>query len=159
MRLGDSFPETDRRRYVEEQLAPGTVLYLWCEFTKPAKEKYVALACVEPLLLFVVNSSISSFIENRPDRRKCQVSVNACDYEFLQYDSFLDCSQVIAGVKLDEIIGELVDQPSRIKGVLERSTIQHIIDVVPNAKTISNAHKTAIQEALSSGASPAADSA
>ncbi len=152
MKLGDNFPESDRCEYGNKNFVPGTVLYLRCEFTKPAKEKYVVIACVKPLLLFVVNSSISSFIESRPDRRKCQVSVNACDHEFLEYDSFLNCSEVIAGVELDEIIGQLVNQPGRIKGVLERSTIQHIVDVVRDAKTISNAHKTAIEEALSSQA-------
>ncbi len=156
MRIGDGdiFPEIDRCRYVEERLVPGTVLYLWCEFTEPAKEKYVVIACAEPLLLFVVNSSMSFLTENRPYLRKCQVGVNACDYKFLQHNSFIDCSEVIASVELDEITDQLVDQTSRVKGVLEGSTIQHIIDVVRDAETISNAHKTAIEQALSCAGPP-----
>ncbi len=130
MRIGDGdiFPKTDRRRYVEERLLPGTVLHVWCEFTEPAKEKYVVLACVEPPLLLLVNSFMSFLTENRPYLRKCQVAVNVCDYNFLRRDSFLDCSEVIATAELDEIIDQLVDQTSRIKGTLGMSTIQQIID-------------------------------
>ena len=159
MRLGDSFPETDRRRHVERRLVAGTVIYLWCEFTKPAKEKYIVIACVEPLLLLIVNSSMRAFIQNTPSLRKCQVRMDACDYGFLQHDSFLDRSEVIAGIKLEDIIGQLGDQTGRIKGVLERSTIQHIMDAVRTAKTISSAHKTAIEEALGSGPSRASGQA
>ena len=156
MRIGDGdiFPETDRCRYVEERFVPGAVLYLWCEFTEPAKEKYVVIACAEPLLLFVVNSCMSFLTENRPYLRKCQIGVNACDYKFLQHNSFIDCSEVIASVELDELTDQLVDQTSRIKGILERSTIEQIIDAVRNAETISNAHKAAIEQALSCLGSP-----
>ena len=79
-RLGDRFPERARREYVESHLDPGEVLYLFCPFTSPPKDKYLVLACAKPRpLLFMVNSTIHPFIASRPALRRCQVALSATE--------------------------------------------------------------------------------
>jgi hypothetical protein len=42
-RLGDVFPEHEKQAHLDRQLTAGRVLYLFCEFTDPPKEKYLVL--------------------------------------------------------------------------------------------------------------------
>ncbi len=154
-RLGSNFPESHRREWAENQLTPGRVLYLFCEFTTPPKEKYLAIVCRKPRpLLFLVNSSLTSFVQKRPEFRKCQVSLSAGDYDFLRYDSYLNCSEVIDSLRVEEIVDQLVADITRIKGSLNEITIQEIRQVVPDTKTISPIHKKLIERALSCARSP-----
>jgi len=94
--LGDLFPEHERQKYIGRHLEPGQVLFLFCKFTNPQKEKYLVVACTgKRPLLFVINSRIHPFIEKQPVLLKCQVKLSASDYDFLDHDSFVDCSKVI----------------------------------------------------------------
>ena len=155
-RLGNSFPQSQRREWAQNQLTPGRVLYLFCEFTILPKEKYIALVCRKPRpLLFAVNSLLTSFVEKRPDFRKCQVSLSARDYDFLRHDSFLNCSEVIDSLQVDEIVDQLVADATRIKGSLNEIAIQGITQVVGDAKTIIPIHKKLIEHALGCAGSPA----
>ena len=155
-RLGNNFPESRRREWAQNQLTPGRVLYLFCEFTTPPKEKYLAIVCRKPRpLLFLVNSLVSSLVEKNSDLRKCQVSLSARDYDFLRHDSFLNCSEVIDSLQVDEIVDQLVADATRIKGSLNEITIQEITQVVGDARTIIPIHKKLIERALSCAESPA----
>ena len=155
-RLGNNFPQSRRREWAQNQLTPGRVLYLFCEFTIPPKEKYLALVCRKPRpLLFAVNSSLTSFVEKRPDFRKCQVSLSTRDYDFLRHDSFLNCSEVIYSLQVGEIVDQLVADTTRTKGALNEITIQEITQVVRDARTISPIHKKLIERALGCAGSPA----
>ncbi len=148
-KLGDSFAETDRLEHVRRQLTPGAILYLFCEFTDPSKEKYLVLVSMEPRpLFFVANSNVSKFIADRPELLKCQVRLNASQYPFLRYDSFVDCSQVIDSLDKDEIVKQLIAELGRIKGTLSETTKQQITGAAQEAKTISSTHKEAIKRAL-----------
>ncbi len=62
-KLGDHFPPEQKQGYIDRHLVAGQVLYLFCHFTEPPKEKYLVLVCAgtEPLL-FVVNSSVPPFV-------------------------------------------------------------------------------------------------
>jgi len=151
VRLGDRFPEGGKAEHVTRQLVPGQVLYLFCQFTHPPKEKYLVLVSVEPgPLLFVVNSRVSPFIADRPDLSKCQVMLAASDYAFLDHDSFIDCSRAIS-LPEDEITSQLIADLGRMRGTLSPTTRQQITRVVQAAQTISPAHKRAIELALAPG--------
>ena len=42
-KLGDLFPEDEKRKFIDRHLRPGQVLYLHCRFTNPQKDKYLVL--------------------------------------------------------------------------------------------------------------------
>lgn len=93
--LGDYFPQKEKEQYIDEHLQPGQILYLFCDFTTPPKEKYLVLACPgQNPLLFMINSEIHPFITARPELSKCQIKLDASEYE-LDHDSYINCSKVI----------------------------------------------------------------
>jgi len=148
-KLGDYFPPEHKQRFVEQHLKPGQVLYLFCEFTTPAKEKYLVLACPggQPLL-FIMNSAIHPFIERRPELRRCQVLLRAAEYDFLDHDSYINCSQVVDVLTEAEILHQISTDIRRIQGELTERTKRAIIRVVGSAKTIDKRTKRRIIHAL-----------
>ena len=149
--LGDRFPDRQIQSYVGRCLNPGRVLYLFCGFTTPPKDKYLVLLCprVTPRpLLFFINSRIRPYIQRHPDLLNCQVLLEASHYSFLSHDSFIDCSKVIDRFDCSAIRSQLVNDIGRIKGELDRDTKREIIQVVQLARTISPHHKRLIIESL-----------
>ena len=73
--LGEHFPESWRRAAARRQIAAGNVLYLFCHFTTPEKDKFVVVASdgAVPLLL-VINSDIRPFVQKKPHLLACQVA-------------------------------------------------------------------------------------
>lgn len=150
-RLGNLFPDDARLAHAKRQLSPGRVLFVWCDFTNPPKQKYVVLACPDLLprpLLLVINSRISEFVRRRPHLLQCQVAIRAADYDWLRHDSYIDCSQAIDRVELGTITDQVAADVTCVKGVLSAFTCTDIVAAVQVAKTISRAHKMAIVEAL-----------
>ena len=148
-RLGDFFPEHEKRNYIDRQLKPGQVLYLFCGFTNPQKEKYLVLACpgTRPLL-FVINSGIHPFIARQPDLLKCQVWLSTSDYNFLEHDSFVNCAEVIDEFDESEIREQILADVGRIRGELNITTKRAIVQAVQGSKTVSARHKRLIIDSL-----------
>lgn len=149
--LGDLFPDREKQSYVDRRLTPGRVLYLFCRFTDPPKDKYLLLLSsgVTPRsLLFLINSRIHPYIQRHPDLLNCQVLLGASDYSFLSHDSFIDCSRVIDHFDCSAIRDQLVNDIGRIKGELHRDTRREIIQVVQVARTVSPHHKRLIVQSL-----------
>jgi hypothetical protein len=148
-RLGDYLPEEDRERYVDRSLKPGQVLYLFCEFTHPPKDKYVLLVCrTDPPMLFIVNSEIPRFVQARPELLASQVKLSPGDYPFLDHDLFLDCSNVINSLDEDAIRNQLLADLSRLKGELHQRTKAQIIEAVRRSRTVSEADRELIVHSL-----------
>ena len=149
--LGDSFPEHDRYEYAKRHFLPGQILYLWCDFTNPPKDKFLLLVCTEERpLLFIINSRINEYLEKRPELFACQITLEAREYDFLSHDSFLDCSNVVDVMDRDDIIGQIASNPIKAKGKLNSATREEVIKVVEKALTISPYHKKLILRSLSS---------
>ena len=148
-KLGDFFSEDAQVLYIRSKLQSGQVLYLFCPFTNPPKEKYLALVChgARPLL-FVLNSELNSFRANRPEISTCQVVLRKAEYAFLDHDSYLDCSEVVDSFDESAIIRQLTGDLQRIKGTLNPATKVQIITVVKQAVTLNAVEKTAIIGAL-----------
>ncbi len=151
-KLGDHFPPEDKRAWIKQQLQAGSVFYLSCEFTHPPKDKYIVLVCpVATLprpLLFVINSDIHPLLYRNPHTRSCQLQLNAADYDFLDHDSYVDCTNVIDSINEDAIIDQLATNVGRLKGTPNANSMSEMAEIVQRAKTIIPRHKLAIGEAL-----------
>lgn len=148
-KLGDLFPEDEKRKFIDRHLRPGQVLYLHCRFTNPQKDKYLVLVHLGTRpLFFVINSEIHDYIASRPDLLRCQVQLSAADNDFLRHDSVLNCGEVIDRFSEDQVRDQVLADMSRISGELSESTKKEIIRVVRGARTISPRHKGLIVESL-----------
>jgi hypothetical protein len=146
--LGDYLPQKEKEQYIDEHLQSGQILYLFCDFTTPPKEKYLVLACPgHHPFLFMINSDIHPFIAARPELRKCQIRLDASEYD-LDHDSYINCSKVIDEFSEEDIYRQLGRDLSRIKKELTQKTKQEMIQVVSTAKTIKKHIKTLIIQAL-----------
>lgn len=66
-----------------------------CHYTHPPENKFVVIVCEDDHCMgFLFNSKISNFVKNRPELLKCQLSVKASEYHFLDHDSYIDCGQI-----------------------------------------------------------------
>ena len=148
-KLGDFFPKEEKERYIKRHLQSGQIVYLFCNFTTPPKEKYLVLAGAgnEPLL-FIINSEIHPFIDNNPELRMQQLNVKKSDYDFFDHDSFVNCSKVIESFSKSEIERQLDADVGKIKGKLNRKDIKKIIRIVQNSRTISKHNKNRIINSL-----------
>ena len=149
-KLGDFLTDEQKKAYIDTNLIPGKVLYLFCKFTSPPKDKYIVLAYSNSKsrpLCFFINSNIRDFLKKRIHLLDCQVKINRSDYSFLDHNSYIDCSNVIYFDKT-YVKTQLLTNLNRIKGDLDLKTRNEIISVVDNAKTVSPKHKLLIINAL-----------
>jgi len=150
MSLGNLFSREERLESLQRQFEPGRICYLHCSFTRPhPKNKFLVLLAISPKpVFFVINSEISAFIQAREPLLSCQILLPAGEYEFLDHDSYVDCTTVIDTLGLDEIITQTLDDFGRIKGVLSESSKTKILGAVASAKTLSEAQKSLIRNGL-----------
>jgi hypothetical protein len=147
--LGVFFPEQERIDYAKRALTPGRVLYLFCPFTVPPKEKYaILLSLGNPTLLFLINSRIHDYIADRPDLAACQLLIAQSDHEFLAHDSYIDCSNAIDDFSDKDVLDQITGDISRVKGTLNPRTIQDMKRIVRQARTISAFHARIILSSL-----------
>ena len=95
------------------------VFWLYFPFLYPQpKHKFAVLGCIEPkpLMLFI-DTDINPYINNNDVRRAHHLVVAVADHAFLDYDSWLDCSDPV-GYDLKALCAEVKKAPSTIRGRL-----------------------------------------
>lgn len=146
--IGDSFPPEEKEAYFHRHLKPGQVIYLDCAFTNPPKPKYLVLACIEPkLLCFLINTEIHSYIKKRPHLLQCQILMSQASHSFLDYDSFIDCKEVIE-LSLDDVKNQVLLDMSRVKEEISAEVKSTIIKTISASSTITPRLKKWILDSL-----------
>lgn len=147
--LGAHFPAELLRPRIEATLKPGCVVKLLVKFPQITKEKYLVLVADDDpeYLTFIVNSDINPFIANKPHLMQCQVSIDAANHTFLDYDSHVACHEVLP-MKREEVIKSLMGNPAGIKGKVSPDVRGQIAAAVKFAKTIDKDKKNRIIAAL-----------
>jgi hypothetical protein len=112
-------------------LEVGNVLHLFCRFTQPyPKEKFMVLVCREPKPLFLlINSKINKFIQSKPDLMAIQVLIDSTTHTFLDYDSYVDCTEPCS-FDVQEIKEQIAADASRVKGNVSAEVMSEIIVAV-----------------------------
>jgi hypothetical protein len=148
--LGDHFPSDVKLRTIKEKLQPGRVVYLFCEFTAPRpKDKYLLLACVDPLpLFFVINSEVSDFIKERAHLHRCQVRLDVASHDFLDHDSSIACHEAKSEFSIEDINRQLLSNMDRIKGVISNDVRDQVLAAVKACTVLPNREKMWILKAL-----------
>ena len=91
--------------------------------------KFVAIVCTKPCFMgFFINSEIHPFILDSPELRQCQVKILASHYQFLDRNSYIDCSRNPHEYKK----GDLTDYKTLINIV----TKAEMIKAIKNSETI-----------------------
>lgn len=149
--IGNYFSPKEKIAHIKRNFKPGCILYLYCWFTNPPKDKYCILIDKKAYnpMLFIINSNIPSFIAKKPEFKKTQITIDHDGYEFLDHKSYINCYEVIKKLTIKDIKSQLKDDIGRIKGPLLSKDRRGIIDTVKKYdKTISPFDKKLILQAL-----------
>lgn len=89
---------------------------------------------------FFVNSKINDFIKTKPKLMQLQYCLSSKDYGFLNYDSYLCCSDL---VKIDKetLLQSLSAGRSEIKGSLLKEDLKNILNNINNSKVFTELEK------------------
>jgi hypothetical protein len=149
MHLGDALSPEDKLQYIRERLVPEAIFHCFCEFTNPAKHKFIVVVRAQPpTIVFLINSDISPWLQARPHLRDCQVGIRKSDHDFLAHDSFLDCTQAERQVSLGQLEEAMMNDLTSFKGWLTAREREAVLYAVGVCRTLSAKEKGWLAEAL-----------
>jgi hypothetical protein len=144
MALGDFFPDELRNQFSSRSLERGTVLRTHFFETNPPKIKFFVVlgASKDKIVLGVVliNSHINPQIFRSPAIRSWHIPILARDYDFLDHDSFVDCTQIFEKSAPD-LQKSVSDSPQIVVGKLENGDLLAIQQAIKEATTIAKVQK------------------
>jgi len=109
----------------------GSIVYTWCDFCTPAKNKYLLVASLEPnFLILVINSVINQFyISNGLDRFHVLISLE--DHPFLEHDSHASCVEAIESFDVSFMRAEVLENYKKFhRGHLSTRCLKDVFDAV-----------------------------
>lgn len=149
MSLARSFPPEERLESFNRQFVSGVVIRLFCDFTRPPKEKRLLIINTSSRPhFFVINSEINEFKQDRRRLLEQQVLLEAAEYEYLDHDSYVDCSRVWDEFMFDEIKQALISDPGRILGHINSRSAGTIMTVVDDSSTLEPRQKELVISTL-----------
>jgi hypothetical protein len=144
MALGDFFSEEFRNEFANRSLERGTVLRTHFAETNPPKTKlFVVLgASKDKIVLGVVliNSQINPQIFRNPAVRAWHIPLFAKVYDFLDHDSFVDCTQIFEK-SAGDLEKSVSDMPQIVVGKLNSDDLHYVHLAIKEATTIAKVQK------------------
>jgi hypothetical protein len=142
MDLKVRFSPEERLKFVRERFHAGAVIKLDCDFTTPPKPKRLLVVAANRgrPLLFVINTSPTDFAKNRPRLIDQHLPLAKADENFLDHDSYLDCSTAYDNFDKDGIEETLVGDTSLILGDLSAKSAERMLELVADSPTLSRVH-------------------
>lgn len=114
--------------------SPCESYHLWCRFCAQQKYKFFVVAYTNPRMrFFLINSEPAPFQRNNPVQMAHQVLLKAADHNFLTYDSYLDCSQLLGGFTSQELEEQHALNPAILLGQIAPSARLAVKAVVTNS--------------------------
>lgn len=144
MALGDLFPEEFRAEFSKRSLERGSVIRAQFVETHPPKIKlYVVLGASKDKVVFgvvLINSRINPHLFRDPMIRSWHIPIACSDYEFLQHDSFIDCTQIFEKAT-PELLEAIKNAPEIVVGRLNEPDFNQVKTAIQHATTIAKATK------------------
>ena len=138
--LGDLFPSDLKADYIDRSISPGSVFRLISPHTNPPKIKiFVILAVTEDTFcvgILYINTDINVNLFPTPSLRALHNPLKAKDWEFLDHDSYLDCSQIYE-LSFDQLKEKFKTDSDCYLGELEGDDFEQSVELVKSARTIS----------------------
>jgi hypothetical protein len=127
----------------------GSVVYAWCDFCTPAKNKYLLVVAIEPsLLVLVINSVVNQFyIAN--GQEAFHVLVPQEEHPFLHHDSHACCVEAIDAFDISFMHSSiLADYDGFHRGYLSTRCLKEVYEAVLAQKLIRRGYKMEILASL-----------
>lgn len=128
-----------------KNLRVGSVIYKFCDFTTPPKNKFMVVASIEPrLLVLMINSEINSFyVHNGLDN--FHVPISAIEHKFLTHDSFANCVEAHTAFDCSQIRQDVIDDYVNVfKGWLTDECLEAVYNAVKSNNILRAGHQKEI---------------
>lgn len=137
MSLGSFFPDALKKQRILSQLKPGVVIKHSTVMDDGLvhDKRFVVLSVSGETLTCVINSELSNFINCRPFLKRCQVPVSCAGREFLDRNSYIDCSRVRTYFT-SEIVAQLLKHPEWVYGNIDSALRTEILDKLSQSEAI-----------------------
>lgn len=134
-------------------IEPGMVFYLpFCKLhgrIGERRRKYAIVVRVNPTVLtFVVSSRLPEFVRAREALQQSYVQLHSDDYEYLERDSWVDCTDWKSEYSEDGIHAKLCEGEGQYVGCLIREDLQRILGAVERSKVLEPRIKKSISRSL-----------
>lgn len=114
-------------------ISPGDIVYIT---TVPYTNhpKYHLALSIKDDLFFIINSGVNNFISLNPELARCQIPLTKTpdNLYMVKETSYIACHE-IADIFSQDIITKIKNGQAEVKGRLDLTTIQLIIDVLTNS--------------------------
>lgn len=144
MSLSDFFPESCKEDFASRNLKVGCVLKLKVSDTNPPKEKRFIVVGITAdsvrLATVFINSEINLTCLYTHELRELQHFFASSGREYLDHDSYVDCSKLFIRSKA-EIFQAVIKRPESIIGHLSDEDLSAIRSKIISAKTIKGKDK------------------
>ncbi len=137
--------ETPFAQLIANNLRVGSVIYKFCDFTTPPKNKFMVVASLDPrLLILMINSEVNQFyIERGLDH--FHVLVPFTDHDFLTHDSYTNCVEAHTAFDYSQMRQEVINNYNDIfKGWLTDECLESVYHAVKNNTVIRRGHQKEI---------------
>lgn len=142
--FGELFPDSFKKDFGKRSIEPGTVLRFFASSTKPPKIKRLVVLSVSGdkvcVAYLFINSKINPNLFNTPSLRSLHYPLKSNSSEFLNKDSFLDCS-FLHEIHHDALIQIISNDPSVHIGNLSTHDFESALSIVNTAPTIDRSMK------------------
>ncbi len=137
--LASFFSEEDRKKFAEANIIHGTVLKCFVRNTIPPKEKRFVVLGTDSIgnLIGVIflNTDINWKVMRTFELQKLQYYIEADKNNFIDWDCYIDCSEIVELPKEDVITG-IVKYPENILGNVSDEQFKVIIDFIKQSPKI-----------------------
>ncbi|WP_295213729.1 hypothetical protein [uncultured Chryseobacterium sp.] len=145
MSLGDSFPESFRNEFAKRNIDPGAAILIELPEFNLTYKKYVIFLAKDNIDfakcgILVINSEINENVNRNPFLKSQHVSIDCARHDFLEIDSFIDCTK-IHPQNLQHIIDYIIKNPEKICGNVEKDIMVKVINVLSISPYISKNEK------------------
>lgn len=140
MNLGDLFPSDFKEKHYKEIDLGSAVLVEISDFNINHK-KFAVYFANDKIAegrcgLVIINSSINENVNRNEYLRSQHVTIDVARHNFLEYDSYIDCTQ-IHNKEILEIVECLVKDPKRLLGNVSPDVLLKVHEKLISSKLIS----------------------
>jgi hypothetical protein len=139
MSLGDKFSIDIKTDHAKRGTQIGAVLRLFVEDTNPPKVKYFIVVGLTQdgisLASVYINSEVNMIMNYSQELRALHLPLSADDCNFLDHDSYVDCSRLVIRDR-ERIYQDLLNCPEAFVGTLSQNQLTTIRNHIIGAKTI-----------------------
>jgi hypothetical protein len=139
MPLFDFLPPDQKNILVKEAIKVGSVIKLFCDFTKPPKDKRLIIISIDPLIgFFIVNSLVNKFIKFNPVLHESQIPILSDEFSFLDHSSFVACHEVLFKFQYEEVEKQIKTDYNRFLGRINESLRDKMVVVCSKSRTLTS---------------------